>query len=115
MVLLLITIDLKDDYLGGDLFKLDGILSSLDAQEGYRAHSVNRDLRNQAQLLLIAEWKSEAAVERYMQTDEFKLLIQTIKMVGKKYAVSFVNVLSSGGLELPKERIVSSLEEVPGE
>ena len=111
MVLLLITIDLKDEYLGGALFKLDEILGSLDAQEGYCAHSVNRDLSNKAQLLLIIEWKNEAAAKRYLQEIEFKLLVETIKTIGKKYAGSLAGVLSHGGAELAEGQPVSPLQE----
>jgi quinol monooxygenase YgiN len=110
MVLLLINIDLKDDYLGGNMIGLNEILNSIAAQEGYCGHSVNWDLKRHERLLLITEWKSEAAVERYLQTDEFKLLLETAKTVGKNYAMSLANVLSRGGFELTKEQVVSPLE-----
>jgi quinol monooxygenase YgiN len=110
MFLLLIKIDLKADYLGDDVIRLNEILNAIDTQEGYCGHSVNWGLKSTERLLLIAEWESEAAVERYLQTDEFKLLLETIKTVGKNYAMSLASVFSRGGLELTKEQVVSPLE-----
>jgi quinol monooxygenase YgiN len=110
MVLLLIKIDLKADYLGDDVIRLNEILNSIDAQEGYCGHSVNWDPKSQEQLLLITEWKGKSAVERHLQTGEFRLLTETAKTVGKNYAISLANVLFRGGFELAKEQIVSPLE-----
>ncbi len=112
MFLLLIKIDLKADYLGDDVIRLNEILNSIDAQEGYCGHSVNWGLKSPERLLLIAEWKSKAAVERYLQTDEFKSLLETIKTVGKNYSMSLASVLSRGGLELTKDQVLSPLEEM---
>jgi len=114
MVLLFIRIDLKADYLDGDVIRLKEILNSIDAQEGYCSHSVNCDHKEQEQLLLIAEWKSTAAIKRLLQTDDFKLLIETAKTVGKHYAVSLANVLSRGGIELAKEQGISPLQGIQG-
>ncbi len=112
MVLLLIKINLRVDYLSDDVIRLNNILNSISAQEGYCGHSVNGDPKRQERLLLITEWESEAAIERHLQTDEFKLLTETIKTIGKNYAIRLANVLSRGGFELLKEQIVSQLEAV---
>jgi quinol monooxygenase YgiN len=102
MVLLLIKIALEADYQGGDVIRLSEILNSIGAHEGYCGHSINWDPNRQERLLLIAEWKSEAAVERHLQTDEFRLLIETAKTNAENYAVSLAKVLSRGGFELAK-------------
>lgn len=114
MVLLLIKIDLKADYLHDGVIRLKEILNSIGTQDGYCGHSVNWGHKRQEQLLLIVEWKSKAAIEMLLRTDEFKLLIETTKKVGENYAISLANVLSRGGLDLAKEQIISLLEEVPG-
>jgi len=114
VVLLLIKIDLKADCLDGDVIRLKKILNSIDAQEGYCSHSVNWDHKGQEQLLLISEWKSAAAIKRLLQTDDFKLLIETAKTLGKHYAISLANVLSRGGLELAKEQSISPLQGMQG-
>ena len=107
MVLLLIKIESKVAYLHDELIRIEGLLVSLENQEGYCTHSVNIDQKQEKQLLLIIEWKNEAAAENYLQTKEFKLLIETIKKVGKKYSSNLVGVLSHGEIEIVKEQISS--------
>jgi quinol monooxygenase YgiN len=103
MILLLFTIDLKSDCQSNGVAGLDEILSSIVTQEGCCGHSINRGLKGNRGLLLVTEWNDEAAAERHMQTDEFKLLVQSVEKVGKTNVMSVANVLSRGGFELIEE------------
>jgi quinol monooxygenase YgiN len=103
MVLLLIKISLKADYPGDDVIRLSEILNTICDQEGYCGHSVNWDAKRHERLLLIAEWESVVAVERHLQTNEFRLLIETAKTNMENYAISLAKVLSRGGFDLAKE------------
>ena len=106
MVLLLIKIEYKTDFLSSDLVRIDEQLSSLEDTEGYCAHSLNINLKEKEQLLLIIEWSSKQAVTNYLQTEEFKVLVRTIKKVGKKYSFNVAGILSRGEVEMVREMII---------
>ncbi len=110
MILLVFTIDLKSGCQNNEVAGLEEILSSIVTQEDCCGHSISQDIEGNGGLLLVTEWNSEAAAERHMQTDEFKLLIQSVEKVGKTNAMSVANVLSRGGLELIEEQIASPLD-----
>ncbi len=103
MILLLFTVDLKSDCQSNDVADLDEILSEIVTQEGCYGHSISQGIKGNGGLLLVTEWDSETAAERYMQTDEFKLLVQSVEKVGKTNVLSVANVLSRGGFELIEE------------
>lgn len=107
MVLLLINIALKEDHLSGDLNRLDELLSSLEDQEGYCTHTVNRELKRVEQLLLIIEWENEVTATAYLDSEAFKLLVETIKKVGAHYSSILTGVLSRGEIEIVREQISS--------
>lgn len=107
MVLLLINITPKDDHLSGDLDRLDELLSSLEDQEGYCTHTVNKDLRRVEQLLLIVEWENEVSAKTYLDSEAFKLLVEKIKKVGAHYSSCLTGVLSRGEIEIVRELISS--------
>jgi quinol monooxygenase YgiN len=110
MILLVFTIDLKSGCQSNEVAGLEEILSSIVTQEDCCGHSISQDIKGNGGLLLVTEWNSEAALEKHMQTDQFKLLTQTVEKVGKANAMSVANVLSRGGLELIEEQIVSLLD-----
>lgn len=103
MILLLFTIDLKSDCQSNGVAGLDEVLNSIVTQEGCCGHSISLGIKGNGGLLLVTKWNDEAAAERHMQTDEFKLLIQSVEKVGKTNAISVANVLSRGGFELIEE------------
>ncbi len=107
MVLLIIKIEFKEDLLNAELSNLDGILGSIEERDGYQSHSVNVGLKEKEQLLLIVEWKNEAVVKNYLQTEEFQLLVERINKVGTKYSCELAGVLSRGRLESIKEQTSS--------
>lgn len=107
MVLLLIKIELKEDLLNGELISIDGLLGSIEEQDGYRTHSVSIDLKEEEQLLLIVEWNNETAAKNYLQAEEFKLLVERIKKRGTKYSCKLAGVLSRGGIEIISEQMRS--------
>ena len=100
MVLLLNKIELKEEFLNGELIRFNELLSSLEDQHGYCAHSVNIDLKRKEQLLLIVEWENEVAAKNYLQAEEFKLLVETTNKVGKKCSSSLAGVLSHGEIQI---------------
>jgi quinol monooxygenase YgiN len=113
MVLLLIKIDLKTDYLGDGVFRLNEILKLTGAQEGCCGFSVSRHQEKQERLLLVAEWDSETAVKSYLQTDEFKLIVKATKTFGRNFVMSLANVLPLE-FELATEQNISPLQGVQG-
>ena len=109
MVLLIIKIEFKEDLLNAELTSLGGILGSIEERDGYQSHSVNVGLKEKEQLLLIVEWKNEAAVKNYLQTEEFQLLVERINKVGTKYSCELAGILSRGRIESLKEKTSSPL------
>ena len=105
MVLLLIKIEFKEDFLISELIGIKGLLGSIEDQDGYFTHSINIDLKKEEQLLLIVEWKNESAANNYLQTEEFSLLLKRIKKVGSKYSYKLAGVLSRGQIEIVKEQM----------
>lgn len=105
MVLLLIKSEFNQEILIDELIKIEGLLKSLENQDGYCTHSVNIEQKREKQLLLIVEWKNEVAAKNYLQTEECKLLVEALKKIGKKYSSYLAGVLSRGEIEIVKEQI----------
>ena len=108
MVLQLIKIEFKKKALSDELIRLEGLLKSLEIQNGYCTHSINFNLKRAKQLLLIVEWKNEVAAKNYMKTEEFRSLVEAIKKVGTKYSCKLTGVLSRGQIDSVKEQTSSS-------
>ena len=100
MVLQLIKIEFKEKFLSDELIRLEGLLKSLEIQDGYCTHSINFDLKREKQLLLIVEWNNEVVAKKYLKTEEFRSLVEVIKKLGKNYSSQLVGVLSRGGVEI---------------
>jgi len=76
-------------------------------QKGCLGYGVHRDTEKENTYILVGEWKTEKAMEKHFQTQEFEVLIGAIRVLGDTFTLNIAEVSKTGGFELAREQIAS--------
>jgi quinol monooxygenase YgiN len=76
-------------------------------QKGCLGYGVHRDAENENTYILVGEWKTEKAMKKHFQTQDFEVLIGAIRVLGDTFTLNIAEVSKTGGFELAREQIAS--------
>jgi quinol monooxygenase YgiN len=76
-------------------------------QKGCLGYGVHRDTEKENTYILVGEWKTEKAMEKHFQTQDFEVLIGAARVLGETFEMNLAEVSKSGSFELAREQIAS--------
>ena len=93
----------QDEFLSS----MQSILSNIRKEKGCRDFSVYRNSEKENAYILVGEWKTRQAMEKYFQTRDFEVLIGAARVLGETLSMNIAEVSKTGGFELAREQIAS--------
>ena len=82
-------------------------LPKICKQKGCLDFSVYQDSNKENTYIVVGERKTQQAMEKHFQTDEFEVLIGAARVLGKTFEMNIAKVSKTGGFELAREQIAS--------
>ena len=98
----IVVLENKFDEFIESLFFLS---SGIRKEDGCVDFSLYRDLENKDAYRMIAEWKTQKAMEKHFKQKFFPVLIGAAKVLGKDFEMSIGETLEKGSYRLAKEKI----------
>lgn len=103
MIFMILRVIVKGEMLDEGVRLLHYILGPLQFQPGCLACQACRELDNENVLILRQEWASQADLDRYIRSDEFRKILALMELASKPPELRFDTILNSMGLEYVKE------------
>jgi len=82
------------------LQSLRALRGPTEAQGGCRGHHVYWDDGDENALLVMQEWTTQAALERYIRSDLYRTVLAIIETAGEPPDIRFDTVARRGGIEI---------------
>ena len=98
----IVVLENKFDEFIESLFFLS---SGIRKEDGCVDFSLYRDLENKDAYRMIAEWKTQKAMEKHFKQKLFPVLIGAVKALGKDFEMNIGDTLEKGSYPLAKKKI----------
>ena len=83
------------------------LFSILRKKKGCLDFRLSKDYENEDVFIMVGEWKTHEAMEKYFHSKEFKLILGAAKVLGETFSMNIAEVSKTGGFELAREQIAS--------
>ena len=74
-------------------------------EKGCLGCSLYRDSEKENTFIVIAKWRTRAAMEKHFKTQNFEVLIGAARVLGDTFEMNISEGLKTGGFELAREQI----------
>ena len=92
------------------LESIHSLLPKFRQQKGCISFRLYHDSESENAFVLVGEWKTRQAMERYFHSTEFGVLIGASRVLCDDFVMNIYEISKSGGVELAREQILSGLE-----
>ena len=100
-------VEVKPSNTDAVVKSMHAFASTIRRQKGCLDFSMYRDSDKENTYILVGEWKTRQALEKYFQTREYEALIGATRVLCETFEMTLAEVSQTGGIELAREQIVS--------
>ena len=103
MIIMILRLTVPTEKAPEAVAMINSMVGPISVEPGCKDFGLYSDVKDADSLMLVEGWECQETLEKHIQSDEFRKILELMEMACRAPEISFYTVLERAGLELIKE------------